>query len=1132
MEHIAADFHSEGGTLKIHLFGEFRIEHAEYPASGIAGSRIRSILAYLILHAGTHVPRGVLANLCWPETSEAQSRTNLRRELHVFLKKNPQLNGFLETTRQAVIWNHPEHFFVDVGQFETTAKEALDSAKQLSAEPGSITSRVENALDLYTAEMLPDSYDPWIIDKRESLGQLHFDLLLLAAEIADSDTQSGQAIQYCKKCLSIDPLSESANRLLITLHFKAGQFANALKAYSQYAEQLAHELQASPDSSFETLLSDIELALQATATESTLLRPITTPDQLPLKGRNSLLAYLSRCLDNATASKPVFINMTGDSGMGKSRLIEEIAHRAGANWTVAEARCSAVNPAIAFEPITQWLQHPALTPSLESLDQRAGDTLRAAFPEINLVTGSENITVAGNGSRNYLFRVLRVVLQRFSRPLLLILDDAQWCDHDSLDWLTYLLAQPSSSKLVVVAAKRPSPVIDHSLFNRRTVASPQSRHDIELQPLNAEESGELLDSACEHYSVNLDELKRRALLESANGHPFFLIQLLQHETSLSAGTGSVSAGAVSASMDDSLQALVFDRLHALSEETQRVANVLSVLQRAVPTSSLAEILDISEDDLLESISELERCRLVRTGRNNFYVLTHDSIKESILRTMGLKQRVNTHRAVAKVLEARANQSNSADMAEIAFHYLQGKLEQDAYRWFREAALLTGDNDAWHQSVAYTRTALDLISGTQADYADNNELVTLKWHKVVMLSLMHGQAADCIVDDVKELEKLLPRIKQPNTGLKINTLLRIFYMYRGEMNKARTIADRGVAMARKADSEFPLVIALGGRGISNMFGGNHKEAHTSYKESYEIMTRIFTGSEPDKPSKTGFGIFGLYAGTMMYSTSSLFCARQSEAIEAFAFTRQFDISTFHPHGLAKALHGRAWIALLDDSILSFSQVMREFEANKGSIDEVFGKLFYVFFKGYHECMFMGKESALENMKSATADIQALPENYVHNSYHCFLAQCENRLGKVDEAATRLSLVVETDQSSTHACWDAEIWRLLGNYREALGDTAGALEALDSSIDLAGQQGANRFRIRALTNLLEILIKKHATVTAAEPRLRRASNQLTELLTVTEGFGISTDSKKARKMLTLLANSDLLINSSGSTELPMY
>ena len=144
-------------TLRLQLLGDFCLVYGESPMTDIDSPRLQSLLAYLVLHRTAPQSRQHLAFLFWPDSTEAQARTNLRNLLHLLRDALPDADGFLIVDAKTLQWHPTARFTLDVAEFE----EAIRQAESVTA--------LQHAVDLYRGELLPGCYDEWLLPEREQL---------------------------------------------------------------------------------------------------------------------------------------------------------------------------------------------------------------------------------------------------------------------------------------------------------------------------------------------------------------------------------------------------------------------------------------------------------------------------------------------------------------------------------------------------------------------------------------------------------------------------------------------------------------------------------------------------------------------------------------------------------------------------------------------------------------------------------------------------------------------------------------------------------------------------------------------------------------------------------------------------
>lgn len=153
-------------ALSIHLLGDFRLVLDDQPITDINTARLQSLLGYLALHRQAPQSRQYLAFLLWPESTEVQARSNLRKALYDLRHVLPVIDDFLVSDSTTLQWHDGNPCTVDVTSFEELLTQAEHATEQQKAR-----NALEQALALYAGNLLPACYDDWVIAERERLLQ-------------------------------------------------------------------------------------------------------------------------------------------------------------------------------------------------------------------------------------------------------------------------------------------------------------------------------------------------------------------------------------------------------------------------------------------------------------------------------------------------------------------------------------------------------------------------------------------------------------------------------------------------------------------------------------------------------------------------------------------------------------------------------------------------------------------------------------------------------------------------------------------------------------------------------------------------------------------------------------------------
>lgn len=265
-------------VLYAQLLGDFRLVYGDQPLTTLESPRLQSLLAYLLLHHDAPQSRQRLAFLLFPDSSEAQARTNLRNLLHLVRKALPDADRFLTADAQTLQWRPAAPFVLDVDEFEGAVERASSAAA------------LRQAVNLYAGELLPGCYDDWILPERERLAQRFVELLERLILLLENLGDHRAAISYAERLLRHDPVREETYRHLMRLYVLSGDKAGARRMYQTCVTVLRHELDADP--SPETRAAFERLADTGTRSESGLPSGTTTLLFTDIEGSTQLLQRL------------------------------------------------------------------------------------------------------------------------------------------------------------------------------------------------------------------------------------------------------------------------------------------------------------------------------------------------------------------------------------------------------------------------------------------------------------------------------------------------------------------------------------------------------------------------------------------------------------------------------------------------------------------------------------------------------------------------------------------------------------------------------------------------------------------------------------------------------------------------
>ncbi len=324
-------------SLKIVLFGTFKVNCNGQPLPGFRYDKVRALLAYLAVENDRPHRRDELVGLFWPDSPEEDARTSLRQalaQLRAALGDSEAARPAILAGRESVQWNPEADADVDVIAFEEALKAARTHAHRSPHSCRFCAQQFTQAVERYQGDFLahfflPGSapFEDWAVLKREALQRQALDTLTQLAAYHSRRGEYSQAEDCLRRLLAIEPWQEEAHRWLMRLLVLHDQRSAALAQYEACRHQLAEALGVEPQPETTKLYEVISAGEAAGALQDGHLRLPESrkhnlpPSLTPFIGREKELGALNALLDQPDHR---LITLVGPGGVGKTRLALQV----------------------------------------------------------------------------------------------------------------------------------------------------------------------------------------------------------------------------------------------------------------------------------------------------------------------------------------------------------------------------------------------------------------------------------------------------------------------------------------------------------------------------------------------------------------------------------------------------------------------------------------------------------------------------------------------------------------------------------------------------------------------------------------------------------------------------------------
>ena len=1033
--------------IRIELLGKLRFLVGTNPLISIGTNRLQSLLAYLVLHGDAPQSREQLAYLLWPESSESQARTNLRQLLHHLRRALPVECSLLAADNQTVCWRTANSCSLDVTEFTAAAIRGADAYKRgdFTAALGAL----EEGARLYQDDLLPDLYDQWLEPMRDQLRQQFADVLSRLSALLGQAGDYTAAIWHATRLVSLDPLRESSYQTLMRLHAQNNDRSSALRVYHQCMRTLQRELGVSPSQATQDLFAQ---ALKS-ETPPLELQPHTSAPRLPIIGRTSEWNCLLDCWHRASQGRIHLALILGEPGIGKSRLADELFQFCARSpeSTAARACCYAGQGQLAYGPIAEWLRAEPMRSARAQLPKPQLAELTRVLPEI-LVENPEISTPqpqTESWQRRHLYEALHAAFWRDSKPLLLLIDDLQWCDQDSFEWLhSFFRSDLASGILVLATARMEETNRDHplsALVNGLRQSGQLS--EFPLAPLTEQESAMLaLQTAARECAPSfLNELYR-----TTKGNPLFVVESVRasQETAPSEAPPRV-------------QAVIAARLAQLSPPAYELAGLAAAIGRPFSFDLLAKATDWDEDSLSRILEELWQRRII--GGSAFFDFTHNLLREVAYTELNPVRRRSWHRRIARTLEELYASDVESVSGWLAIHYQAAGMAEEAIRSYRAAAEVAKRRFADTEAESLLRQALalcrDFPESPKRDRQEFELLLTLG----PTLVTTHGFSAIEVGETYQRGLLLSHRLDDRDHLFSLLSGAWLFHLVRGDVEESKRLGQQCV--------DFPYA-GTGGERIPALEMAGHFLLGSSlfHLGDFSASLRLMKLGQPPRGSLTHPALI-LFAGPDIGVHSRSYLSQllwllgdtteaEAKSAESIALARELS----HPFVLAVALD---YAAMLD----VFRQDSSRALARANEAAELCSKHGFAYYLAWAEIL-AGWASAkegdtatglaqlrhgLEALKATGAELR-LP------FYYTLLAEASMLAGQTGEALANIATGFAF-QSKNGELWSApELHRIHGDILSHSGEPVQAQVSYQRAVDASRQSGAQMFQLRAESRLL--------------------------------------------------------------------
>jgi DNA-binding winged helix-turn-helix (wHTH) protein/tetratricopeptide (TPR) repeat protein len=854
----------------------------------------------------------------------------------------------------------------------------------------------------------------------------------------------------------------------------------------------------------------------ADGVQSANLRPTSITSLTRFVGRASEMSRLHAALAGMTSGGGRLALISGEPGIGKSRICAELAAEAEKNCVATLIGHCIEQEGVAYLPIVEILEsYVDRTQSSDELRRIMGEEgpemarllpkLRRILPDLPppRESGLEQ-------SRRHLFNSFCNFIARRCRekPTLLIVEDLQWADDSTLALMSYLSQRGPSLPLMVVGTYRVSRADLNPGLTRTLECLVRGRLAIQirLQGLDSSEVALMLRGLSGQMAPH--EVTRE-FSERTDGNPFFIEELFSHlaeENRLYDAAGQLKEGLKIGEIEvpPNVGLVVGRRLGRLREATNEILAMAAVIGRSFSCELLEAATAVPTESLLDCLDEAEQVGLVRSTSDYQQPRTefcHELTREVILSQLSAERRKRLHLKVAGAIERIYSDRLEEHYASLAQHYSSDTWK--AARYLCLAGHQAMQRSAHVEAVRLLTSGLDLVKGLpETNERDRLELAS----RIVLgvsLSAAKGLPAPEVERSYNRAVQLSGALGHTEDLFWAQCLLAKSYFMRARMQEAQDLAKKLVELAAGSGDPTQLFAAHSLMGQSSFWLGRPALGHWHLEQAIarcdpqvdRATTSIF-GYHPIIPC---YGYAAKALWFMGYPRRALDNNQRAESVaEGFG----------DPDSLLAAMTVAAWFHIFRCEpaiVLERAESATAFAHKHGF---PYHAAQSAIMKGWALAHLGHESDGVAQIEAGLAARKATGAEYPPAQFLGWLAEAYGKTGQECKGLRVLEGALATIHWAGDLLFEPELHRLKGELllMQDSSNWEAATRCCQIAIEMSARLGAKSLELRAKTSLARLLAK------------RRHSKEALKMLSETYGWfteGFDTfDLKDANSLLNEL------------------
>jgi class 3 adenylate cyclase/predicted ATPase len=855
----------------------------------------------------------------------------------------------------------------------------------------------------------------------------------------------------------------------------------------------------------------------------------------PLVGREHEVGLLSERWERAKQAEGQVVLLSGEPGIGKSRLVEVMRERIETEAALrVEFRCSPYHQNSAFYPIIdhlhrllQFNQHDSAAERLGKLEQRLtayqfpqADTIPLIAALLSLPHPEKypvlNFSPQRQKQKTQEVLVAWLVEEAERKSLYCAWEDIHWADPSTLELLTLLIDHVPTARLYLLLTFRPEFV---SPWGIRSHIS-----HITLSRLGRGQVTQMIERIAGEQTLPTEMLQQ--IVAKTDGVPLFVEELTKMVVESAGATGTSLLQTIPATLQDSLMARL-DRLGTAKE----VAQLGATLGREFSHELLRAISPLDEEALQRGLSQLVDAELIYqrgVPPHRQYIFKHALIQDAAYQSLLKSRRQQLHQQIAHVLEEQFAEIKEIQPELLAHHYTEAGLVEQAIPYWQQAGQRAIERSANVEAVSHLTKGLELLKTLPDTIECAQQELTLQIVLGVPLIATKGYAAPEVEYIYTRARQLCQRLGETPQLFPVLEGLRAFYFVRAEYTPSRDLGEQLLTLAQRFRDPALLLEAQQGLGMTLLGLGEFVPARehleqgiTLYDPQQHRSLAFLHGLDPGVGCRSGVAwalwLVGYPGQAVQKNNEALTLAQEWSHTYSlvYALSNGALVHQFRREGQATQRLTEPTISLSREQ--GFPQDLAQGVILQGWVLAEQGQ----------------REDGIILMCQGLTAYRATGAEAFVSYFLALLAEAYGKAGQLDEGLNKLAEALAMVDKTGERFYEAELYRLRGELTSAqssvqrlessvpstttVSTQAEAEECFLKAIDISRKQQAKSLELRAVMSLVRLRQRQaqdHATRSTqheSHPKLKDAHNMLSEIYNwFTEGFD-TKDLQEAKALL---------------------